>query len=102
MMPLTVDWLTWSYDVHVGLVRLVQPPLDVRVMPWAESCEAACASVSFVTAWAGEGSTTAAVATRAASAATRARADERWVITTPDSSPSWTDPENAVAGAAGR
>jgi hypothetical protein len=30
MMPLTVDWLIWSYDVHVGLLRSVQPPLEVR------------------------------------------------------------------------
>ena len=36
-MPLTVSWLIWSYDVHVLTARLVQPPLDVRVMPTAES-----------------------------------------------------------------
>ena len=53
-MPLTVDWLICSYDVHVLTLRLVQPPLDVRVMPDADSCEAACASVSLVTAWAGD------------------------------------------------
>ena len=45
-MPVTVDWLICSYDVHVPMLRLVQPPLDVLVMPEADSCEAACASVS--------------------------------------------------------
>src|SRR3954464_990818 len=101
MIPLTVDWLIWSYDVQVGLLRSVQPPLEVRVMPCAESWAAAWASVSLVTAWAGDGSPSTAVATRVAEAATRARTNLRWVITTPDSSPSWTDPENAVAGPAG-
>jgi hypothetical protein len=38
MIPLTVDWLICSYDVQVELYRSMQPPLDVRVMPAADSC----------------------------------------------------------------
>src|SRR3954451_607575 len=97
MIPLTVDWLIWSYDVHVATLRLVQPPLDERVMPCAESCDAACASVSLVTAWAGDGRASRTTAATAAAAPVRARVRERCDMTTPDSSPSWTDPENVAA-----
>src|ERR1700750_35186 len=97
MIPLTVDWLIWSYDVQVATLRLVQPPLDVRVMPCAASCEAAWASVSLVPAWAGDGSTSSTAPATAAAAAVRMRREGRCDMTTPDSSPSWTDPENAAA-----
>src|SRR3954453_5584189 len=101
MIPLTVDWLTWSYDVHMATLRLVQPPLDVRVMPWAESCDAACASVSLVTAWAGDATSATSISSTApapaAAAAVGACVDERCDMTTPDPSPSWTDPGNVAA-----
>src|SRR4051812_25802876 len=86
MIPLTVDWLIWSYDVHVDTLRLVHPPLDVRLMPAAESWAAAWASVSLVTACAGEGSASNVAAVSAANAATSARMIERWCMTAPDSS----------------
>src|SRR3954454_58603 len=99
MIPLTVDWLIWSYDVHVATLRLVQPPLDVRVMPWADSCEAACASVSLVTACAGDATSATNISRTApatAAAAVRAGVEERCDMTTPDPSRSWTDPENVA------
>src|SRR3954453_17423891 len=99
MIPLTVDWLIWSYDVQVATLRLVQPPLDVRVMPWADSCEAACASVSLVTACAGDATSATNISRTApatAAAAVRAGVEERCDMTTPDPSRSWTDPENVA------
>src|SRR3954449_1324640 len=97
MIPLTVDWLMWSYDVHVATLRLVQPPLEERVMPAADSCEAAWASVSLVTAWAGDGSASRTTPAMVPAAAVRTRREKRCDMTTPDPSPSWTDPENVAA-----
>src|SRR6478609_1056494 len=74
-MPVTVDWLICSYDVQVLTLRLVQPPLDVRVMPEAASCEAACASVSLVTAWAGDAGPSRRPVSAAAVTASRVK---RW------------------------
>src|SRR5688572_26477658 len=43
--PSTVDWRSPLNDVHDGLFRLAQLPLDVQVTPAAWSCAAAWAWV---------------------------------------------------------
>src|SRR4051794_31576153 len=65
LIPSTVAWLIWLYYVHLGLLRVVQPPLDVRWMPTADSCAAACPSGILATASAGAAVRTSVATTKA-------------------------------------
>jgi len=62
-IPSMVDCRTWSNEVQVDTFRLLHPPLDVQLMPAADSWLVACACVRNVAAFAGaaKASTRAAV-----------------------------------------
>src|SRR3954451_2847441 len=76
MAPSIVAWRMPSNDVHVGLLRVVQPPDDVQVMPAARNCDSALACVTADAA----GARVRVPATARAAAATTVRIPERVVM----------------------